>query len=179
MLEGRPVGFKSDFDFGDDAPFGVVDGPADVGFVVSLDDTVQPFARTLHLVPRIATVGVGCRKGTDSALLAQAVAEALAEARISRHAVTTLASIDVKQDERAIHDLAKSEGWDLKFYTADELAAVPGAFSSSEFVRRAVGVDNVCERAACADGAALVLGKQAGGGVTVAISCNRDRVCVA
>jgi cobalt-precorrin 5A hydrolase len=48
---------------------------------------------------------------------------------------------------------------------------VPGDFESSEFVKKTVGVDNVCERAACAEGGMLVLGKQAGDGVTVAIAC--------
>lgn len=172
LLEGRPVGYRRDFDPLNDAkPFdGLVDGPADIGFVVSLDDTAQPFARTLHLVPRVVAVGVGCRKGTDPAILAHAVDAALAKARISAHAVRVLSSIDVKEGEPAIRQLAESRGWGLKFYSAEELAAVPGRFSSSDFVKSQVGVDNVCERAACAEGATLVVGKQSGDGVTVAIA---------
>jgi cobalamin biosynthesis protein CbiG len=170
VLEGRPVGFASDFKW-EDAPTGFVEGTAELGFVVSLDDTATPFERTLHLVPRVATVGVGCRRGTDSAVLERAVFDALVRARISKHAVTTLASIDLKKDERAILALASEQGWEAKFYTADELMQVPGDFESSEFVKKTVGVDNVCERAACAEGGMLVLGKQAGDGVTVAIAC--------
>ena len=173
LLDGRPVGFKSDFEL-DEKPSGVTEGVADIGFVVSLDDSAMPFPRTLHLVPRVATVGVGCRKGTDPSALEQAVADALAEANVSAKAVTAIASIDVKKDELAILELASKMGWSPVFYTADELAAVPGEFSSSDFVKRTVGVDNVCERAACASGGELVLGKQAGGGITVAIACVKE-----
>ena len=109
LLDGRPVGFKSDFEL-DEKPSGVTEGAADIGFVVSLDDSAMPFPRTLHLVPRVATVGVGCRKGTDPSALEQAVADALAEANVSAKAVTAIASIDVKKDELAILELAPKLG---------------------------------------------------------------------
>ena len=173
LLEGRAVGYESDCIL-EEEPRSVVkgaeNGVASIGFIVSADDSKRPFERTLHLVPRIAAVGVGCRKDTDPLALERAVLDALAEAHVSQHAVATLASIDVKADEPAIRALASKMGWGLRFYSAEELASVPGDFSSSEFVKRSVGVDNVCERAACAEGGTLVLGKQASDGVTVAIS---------
>ena len=176
LLEGRVVGFRSDFDVDWDMPSGVTDGNAAIGFVVSLSETVRPFQRTLHLVPRVVTVGVGCRRGTDSEVLRAAVYDVLSEAHVSPMAVSTIASIDVKSDEPAIRALAQAEGWDLKFYSADELAAVPGEFSSSEFVERTVGVGNVCERAACAEGGMLMMGKHAGNGVTVALAFAKPKL---
>lgn len=177
LLEGRPIGCASDFGLPADLPAGIVDVSRDdlatcpeIGFTVSLDDTAAPFARTLHLVPRAATIGVGCRRGAATAVLEAAVREALDSAHISAQAVTTLASIDVKRDEVAIGELAEKMGWVTKFYTADELVAVPGAFSHSDFVERTVGVGNVCERAACAGGGALVVKKQSKDGVTVAVA---------
>lgn len=173
LLEGKPVGFQSDIEGTWDVPTSFKGGPGELGFTVSFDETAQPFTRTLHLIPRRATVGVGCRQGASAGVLERSVEEALASAHISPLAVETLASIDVKKEEPAIHALAASRGWDLKFYTADELTAVPGDFASSDFVKRTVGVDNVCERAACAEGATLVKGKQSGDGVTVAIAIKR------
>lgn len=170
LLEGRAVGFRSDFDVDWELPAGLTEGDADVGFVVSLGQASKPFAQTLHLVPKTVTVGVGCRRGTDAGVLRRAVFEVLDEANVSPAAVSMLASIDVKKDEPAIHALARAEAWGLRFYSADELAAVPGEFSSSAFVERTVGVGNVCERAACAEGAALLTGKHAGDGVTVALA---------
>ena len=183
LLEGGTVGFATGFEWEGDLPQGIVEesfeiiGARDLGFVVSADDGNEPFERTLHLVPRCVTVGVGCRKGTDSDVLRRAVDDALAVAGVSRHAVAALASIDVKRDEPAIRELAEQRGWDLRFYSAEELAAVSGDFESSEFVRSTVGVDNVCERSACAQGAMLVLGKQSSGvGVTVALAMDDVRV---
>ena len=49
---------------------------------------------------------------------------------------------------------------------------MPGDFSSSEFVRQTVGVDNVCERAACAGGQTLLLPKRSADGVTVALAAS-------
>lgn len=188
LLEGATIGFATDFDLDWEPPVGVVavgrasgneagsgvelgqGGRPDVGFAVSLDETCRPFARTLHLVPQIATVGVGCRKDAEPAVLERAVSDALAKVFVSPRAVRLLASIDVKQDEPAILQLAVEHGWDTRFYTADELNAVPGDFSSSDFVRRTVGVDNVCERAALAQGGRLILEKQSGNGTTVAIA---------
>ena len=169
LLEGKPVGFQGES--GDwETPAGFTSEPCELGVLVSVDETARPFARTLHLVPRTVTVGVGCRQGTAAAVLEKAVEDALATAGVSPLAVKGLASIDVKKDEPAIRALALSRGWEMRFYTADELAAVPGEFASSEFVRQTVGVDNVCERAACASGGRLVLGKQAGDGATVALA---------
>jgi len=174
LLEGREVGFFTDEGFTWEKPDGVVEGDAakglDLGFVVSLDDTLSPFEKTLHLVPRIVTLGVGCRKGCDPAVLEQEVRDALREARVSPRAIVRVASIDVKRGEQAIEQLASSHGWDLRFYTAEELAAVPGDFTASNFVKKTVGVDNVCERAALAEGGTLLLGKRANNGTTVALA---------
>ena len=179
LLEGGTVGFASDFDLDWQLPACIVftgqacessSNAPDLGFAVSLDDACQPFERTLHLVPQAVTVGVGCRKDIDPAALKQAVDEALGAAHVSPRAVRLLASIDVKSQEPAILQLAESYGWALRFYTAEELNAVPGDFDSSEFVRRTVGVDNVCERAALAQGGQLLLGKQAANGTTVALA---------
>ena len=176
LLDGQAVGFATDFDLDWELPQGVIGDEANIGFVVSLSETVKPFLHTLHLVPRVVTVGVGCRRGTAADVLRHAVFEALDEAEVSPIAVRALASIDVKADEPAIRALARSEGWDLRFYSAEELAAVPGEFSSSEFVERMVGVDNVCERAACADSGTLMMGKRADDGVTVALAFKQPRL---
>ncbi|MDO4890124.1 MAG: cobalamin biosynthesis protein [Coriobacteriaceae bacterium] len=171
LLEGGAVGFAADAACGGIAtPSGLVDGPAELGVLVSADVGARPFPRTLHLVPRTLTVGVGCRKGTDPAVLERAVDAVLERAGATQYQVEALATIDVKRDEPAIVQLAAKRGWDLRLYAAEELARVPGAFAASAFVERTVGVDNVCERAACAAGGKLVLGKQAGDGVTVAVA---------
>ena len=54
-------------------------------------------------------------------------------------------------------------------FTADELRAVGGEFTASEFVGHVTGVDNVCERSAVlAGGGELLIRKTALDGVTAA-----------
>lgn len=169
LLDGGTVGFASDIAVEGALPSGVEEGPHELGIKVGLDTADCPFARTLHLVPRVVTVGVGCKRGTDAAALETFVRGALANAHISPAAVARVASIDVKHDEEAVLALARALWCEPVFYSAEQLAAVEGTFASSDFVRAAVGVDNVCERAAVAGGARLIGGKEAHGGMTVAL----------
>ena len=170
LLEGGVVGFATDLACDWDVPASAIGAVDDLGFAVTYDESYTPFTQTLHLIPGLATVGVGCRRDTDPHVLSDAVDAALAAAHVPASAVGTLASIDVKEDELAIRELAAAHGWELRFYTAEQLCTVPGEFVSSDFVKRTVGVDNVCERSALAQGGRLVLGKQASSGTTVAIA---------
>lgn len=45
---------------------------------------------------------------------------------------------------------------------------MPGDFKESAFVKKQIGVGNVCERSACAAGGTLLVEKQAGDGITMA-----------
>ena len=127
-------------------------------------------AEPLRLVPRSIACGIGCRRGIAAGAVEEAISLACERAGIFPVAVDRVASIDVKAHEAGL--LAFCEAHDLPFrvYPADELALVAGSVSPSAFVRDTVGVDNVCERAALAEGGALVLPKFAHGGVTVAFA---------
>lgn len=128
----------------------------------------MPDARFLRLVPKAVTAGVGCRRGIPFPVLEQQVKAAFERYGIDVSSVKALATIDVKKDEPALLALAGRYGWELRFYSAEELAAVQGDFRESAFVKQTVGVGNVCERACVAGGGRLLFGKEAGDGVTVA-----------
>ena len=53
---------------------------------------------------------------------------------------------------------------------------IAGEFAESEFVRKTVGVGNVCERAAVCGGGTLIIPKTAKDGVTVAAAVNEWRI---
>ena len=145
-----------------------------MGVVVSLDPSKQPFEHTLRLVPRVVTVGVGCKRGTPGETIEAFINECLTAAHIAPEAVSTLASIDLKADEPGLLETASKHNWTCVFYSAEELAAVPGEFASSAFVEQTTGVDNVCERAACAAGGQLVQPRKSCNGVTVALALDHD-----
>lgn len=178
LLAGGKVGFASDVPVLGDLPAGLVSGGEplpELGIYISFDEDARPFAETLPLVPHIAAVGIGCRRGVAPEVLENAVVGALDDRGIPLGAVRTIASIDVKRAEPAIIAFARNHGLCTRFFTADELNAVPGDFASSDFVRETVGTGNVCERAAVAasGGGRLIMGKSAGDGVTVACAVPR------
>ena len=109
-------------------------------------------------------------RGASEESLGKAIDGALALARVLPSAVKEVRSIDLKRDEQGLLGLARHRGWPLRFFSSDELAAVPGDFPASAFVERVAGVDNVCERAAAAQGEAVILPKTIIEGAAVAVS---------
>lgn len=169
VLEGKTVGFLSDFPVDGGLPGGVASAESgESGVFVSLDTARKPFLHTLHLVPRCVTVGVGCKKGVAEEVLERRYLEALARNGIPACAVAKIATIDIKLKENALAALCKKYRLELAGFTAEELAAVGGKFTDSEFVQRTTGVGNVCERAAVKAGGSLIINKDAGDGVTIA-----------
>lgn len=171
ILAGQPVGFESDFPVSGKLPEGV-GAQGECGIVLSVRTGLAPFAHTLHLVPRIVTLGIGCRRGTPQEAIEQAVAQILEEEQIPWSALCAVASIDVKKDELGLCAFCHKHALPFETYTAQELSEVPGQFAASAFVQHTVGVDNVCERAAikASENGQLLRGKTPCGGITVALA---------
>lgn len=185
LLEGKCVGFFSDFPIDDGSgaenswlPSGCAAIPCDSNIHVGIRRLELNGREVLELVPRAVVLGVGCRRGVETEILESCVTEALEQIGVGKEAVSCLASIDIKREEPAIIELADRHGWDLQFFSAEQLQQVEGDFESSDFVRRTVGVGNVCGRAAVAASGhgKLILTKHAGRGVTVAAAVKYIRL---
>lgn len=125
----------------------------------------------LHLVPRIAVLGVGCKKNVSFQMLETALAAFLNRTGVCEQAISAVASIDLKKEEPGLLDFCAAHGWPLKTYPAEQLREVEGQFTPSAFVQGVTGVDNVCERSAVlASGGTLCQGKTAGDGITMALA---------
>lgn len=122
----------------------------------------------LVLRPKVLNVGIGCRK--DSENVEKSFEKILKNAKISALNVKNIASIDVKQNECGILNLAKKLGVSPLFYSSDELNSLQGQFTQSNFVKNTVGTDNVCERSAKKTGGELILKKTALDGVTISVA---------
>ena len=166
LLEGKPVGFVSDF--GHPCPNGLTEGPAELGVWVTWKTGEGPFLRTLRLAPKGLILGIGCRKGTSEEKIRAAVEEALSG--YEPQAVARVATIDLKKEEPGLLAFCAAHNLPLAIYTAEELAAAKGRFTRSAFVAHITGVDNVCERAAVCAGGTILVPKQAKNGVTVAVA---------
>ncbi len=92
-------------------------------------------------------LGIGCDRGTPVDTLRHAVAQALARVQADWSDVSAVGSITLKADEPALCALAAEQGWAIRFYTPEQLAAVPVP-NPSETVRRYTGTASVSEAAA-------------------------------
>ena len=141
--------------------------------LVSIDKTKIENAKEkcLVAVPQIAYLGVGCRKGTTEHAIEECFEEFMRKSGISADAICLVCSIDLKKDEEGLISFCKKHELEFKTFSAEQLSAVEGEFSGSDFVQKITGVDNVCERSAiCGSGGVIVNRKMAKNGVTMAIA---------
>lgn len=180
LLRCDTVGLRSAFPVDGLLPAGIsLTRACDAGFAVGFDAAAMPFPHTLHLVPRIVHLGIGCRRGTAAETIRRVAETVLKEEKISMTAVKSVASIDIKKDEVGLCGFCGQESLPFQTYTAAQLQRAAGEFTSSAFVAQTVGVDNVCERAAilaAGDGGRLIRRKRAADGVTIALAQENWRV---
>ena len=92
-------------------------------------------------------LGLGCDRGTPLSTIETVITQALASANLSLEQVVQLASIDKKQDEVALLQLAEKYALPMRFYPAEKLASIPVP-SPSAVVMKYVGTPSVSEAAA-------------------------------
>ena len=177
VLEGKQIGVFSDLPIKKLPDGFVMDRWCEENICITVKDPSFPEKKAsyLRLVPRAVVRGVGCRRGTDPEFMKEKVFALLKEHGIDPAAVKAIASVDVKQDEPAVLGLKQvfdgeclHQPCEQRFYTPEQLNQVPGDFKESAFVKKQIGVGNVCERSACAAGGKLLVEKQAGDGITLA-----------
>ncbi len=139
--------------------------------VIVADDTDREYS--LLLKPRKYTVGIGMKKGKDPDELEKFFLGTLSDNGIGTEDIYSLCTIDLKEDEPALLKLRDKYRIPVISFDKDILNKAEGDFDGSEFVKKTVGVDNVCERAAivCAGpGSELVVRKTSRDGMTLSIA---------
>lgn len=169
------ISLSSEFVLPEILPCGLNRNDSDIGIYIGIH-SITPYKTTLRLIPRIVTLGIGCRRGVSRETISAAVRSVLEDANIDLCAVERVASIDKKSDEVGLLEFVEVSGLPIEFYSADELLKVEGEFSESEFVRSTVGVGNVCERSALYRGGRIIINKTARDGVTVAAAIRNWRI---
>jgi cobalt-precorrin 5A hydrolase len=178
ILENKKIGFESDFKVNGKLPLEIDLDEKKIGICISFDSGKSPFKNTLNLIPRIVSVGVGCKKGTGFTDVFTAVKEVLSRHNISHFAICSVNSIDLKMEEEGIKKTAEIFKVPFNTYSKDELNSIQGQFSNSDFVKRVAGVDTVCERAAIAgsESKMLIINKTVVNSVTVAAAIDNYEV---
>lgn len=145
--------------------------PADENHQADFSVTLHPQSDALHLVPKICVLGVGCKRGTSAEHIEATFKQFCKETGCALQSICACASIDLKKDEPGLLEFCQNHGFNIRFYTAEELKKASGEFTSSSFVQQITGVDNVCARAAVlASGGELVIEKHIYSGVTFAVA---------
>lgn len=170
ILENKSIGFESDYRVNGSLPLEIDLSEKEIGICVSLDSNKIPFNNTLNLIPKIISIGVGCRKGTNFNDIYTAIKEVLNNHNISHFAINSINSIDLKKEEEGIKRTAEIFKVPFYTYSKEELNEIQGQFSNSDFVKKVAGVDSVCERAAIMGSKSkrLIINKTVVNSVTVA-----------
>lgn len=184
LVNGNSIGFASDFPWVGEIPkeLQLLDEEdetkekPEMGIYVTNSYLKHPFVHTLYLVPKIITLGVGCKKDTPADTVEKVVRKACDELLIPSVSMELVASIDLKKEEQGILEYCKERNLPFETYSAEQLKEVEGSFAESKFVEETTGVDNVCERSAIlgsskhGEKSNLILRKYAEDGVTAALA---------
>ncbi len=187
LLAGEQVGFYTHFPVKGELPEGLAwsaefyreqaKRETSLGIYISPSYSRAYFDHTLWLIPRCLTIGIGCRRGVSARQIEKLVDDTLRSFSLYPEALLQAATIDLKKDEPGLLEFCRSRELPLRTFTAEELNAVSGEFTSSGFVSEVTGVDNVCERSAVLAGCGtLIIRKVSGDGVTCAVALENRSV---
>lgn len=128
--------------------------------------------KSLHLIPKVISIGIGCKKSTSEDNLKQFILEQLERKGIDIRSVINIASIDIKREEECLLRISRELEVPFLTYGSEELMKAEGEYERSDYVSRITGVDNVCERAAklASNHGKIILHKTKGNGMTLALA---------
>jgi cobalt-precorrin 5A hydrolase len=178
ILAGKPVSLSSDFPIRGPLPQGVTlqGEPGDIAVTCRAGTA----GTALTLIPPVAVLGLGCKKGVPLAAIEAAAAEALRQGGCHPLALARVCSVDLKAGEPGILAFCQGRGLPFQTFSPQALMALPGSFAGSSFVRQVTGADNICERAAvlgAGEGGRLLAGRRVCGGVTAALALAAYSLC--
>jgi len=147
-------------------------GANDLAVTVANILAAEPVITTTTEALKTLIVGIGCRRGIESAQIVQAVGKTLKEAGLDLTQVRLLASADIKADEAGLLAAARELGVPLRFISSDELRRCVLDFQQSDFVEEKVNLPAIAEPSALLAGrrTKLLVRKTIHDGVTVAVA---------
>jgi cobalt-precorrin 5A hydrolase len=172
LLAGEIIRIHSQFPITGSLPKGVelTDGTE---YDVLISHGIGGGEDVLRLVPRVCTLGIGCRRGSSEEAVEDAFHALLLKENIAPQAIRLACSIDLKAGEKGILEFCSKHKLPFETFSPRQLNQVEGIFTPSDFVKQTTGTDNVCERSAvcgCHDGGELIVKKSSGNGITMALA---------
>ncbi|GAA0179464.1 cobalt-precorrin 5A hydrolase [Clostridium sediminicola] len=99
----------------------------------------------LKLIRKDIVLGIGCRRNYDPEIMIVNVLRTLKENNIDRRSIKSVATVEIKKDEKAIIALAKELNAELKIFTVEDIRKIQDKFDGSDFVEKTIGVRAVAE----------------------------------
>jgi cobalt-precorrin 5A hydrolase len=134
--------------------------------------------KALYFRPKVLCAGIGCNRGTTKKEIGEVLGSMFESAGLSLHSISTLASIDLKKDEKGLVGFARDKGLGIEFFDKDELnlAVKKHNIRGSTVVKTATGAAAVAEPAALLSANrisrkfSVIIPKEKRGNVTLAIA---------
>jgi cobalt-precorrin 5A hydrolase len=142
--------------------------------VVITDKDLYMVKPHLYLRPYTLAVGIGCRRDTPSTMIFEALSLACKKIGRSMKSIVVMASAEIKKDEIGLLAAGQQLVVPVYYYENEELrqCICKHQLAESDFVKKQIGVGNVCEAAALLAGKSykLLLPKTKYPQVTIAIA---------
>ncbi|NEW61842.1 cobalamin biosynthesis protein CbiG [Granulicatella sp. zg-ZJ] len=123
------------------------------------------------IYPKPYILGVGARKDVAADVFAQGFHLFCQQEGIHPNEIAKIVSIDVKKEEHAILELAKTLSCPFETFTKEQLLVVADKYPQSEFVKKTVGVGSVALASAdVASGGQVLTDRFAKDGCTYALA---------
>ncbi|MDO5707246.1 MAG: cobalt-precorrin 5A hydrolase [Andreesenia angusta] len=121
------------------------------------------------LIPKELYIGIGCRRNTSVYQIRDFVSEIFERNNLSLRAVKAIGSIDIKEDEFGIIELAEFLNAEYRVFSKEALLEFEDLFPGSEFVKKTVGVSSVSQTAAYKMSRNIIVDIEKREGMTVTI----------
>jgi cobalt-precorrin 5A hydrolase len=125
------------------------DRQADAFVYITDKEIKKPLEKPYVILrPKNIVIGLGCKKGIAFEDLFLFVSETFKKLNLSLKSIKSIATIDIKKEEKGIQQLAKFLKVPLVFYAKEDLKKVEDKFPISDFVFHTVGVGSVARPSA-------------------------------
>ena len=168
LVNNKSVYFKDDLNK-IKSPKGYINSDTIKENTLWITDKLSSDKDVLRLIRKDIVLGIGCRRDTSSEKMFSFIEKTLKDNEIDIRSVKTVASIDIKSDEKAILDLKDKLNVEVKFFTKEEIKKVHNNYEGSDFVERNVGVRAVSEPVVELLGAEIIIDKIKFEGITLTI----------
>ena len=168
LVNNKSVYFKDDLNK-IKCPNGYINSESIKENTLWITDKLTSNKDLLRLIRKDIVLGVGCRRDTSSEKMFSFIEKTLKDNEIDIRSVKTVASIDIKSDEKAILELKDKLNVELKFFTKEEIKKVHNNYEGSDFVEKTIGVRAVSEPVVELLGAEIIVDKIKFEGITLTI----------